>query len=598
LSRTRYLTVLLALLGLVGCSTAPGASGDRDAAPEFDPDLDYHLLLGEIALGRNQFEEAARQYAAAARLSTDPDVAAQATALSLRVGLEQLAFESARRWVELDPASMDAHRYLGVLYVARREPEPAAAHLTRVIEDGGEPAEQTFRYILRALNSLNEWRATADTMALLVESYPDEPMAQFAMANAAMLAGDADRALEAADRLMALRPDWPAAYLTRAQALVATGQREEGLALARTLAEETDDPQLQVDVAGLMVAAGADDEARALLARLLRDDPGRPDALRALALLELRTGDREAAAEHWMQLRGGPYADEAHFYLGRIAIADDQSQRALRFFSRVTEGPYAAQAQVLAAELLLEQRGIGAALQHLTEFGRASPRHADDMLAARARLLVGDGRPVAALDLYDAALAERPEDSELRAGRVRVYAAAAATAGSDGRDEEALEWYARGLEAHPAEPLLLYQRALFFERNGRLDRAIEELERLVELEPESPLYLNALGYTLADRTDQYERARDLIEQALAGEPDNPAILDSMGWVLYKLGDLDGALEYLERAWSLLRDPEVAAHIVTVRQARGEAEAAQGFLAEALAEWPEDERLRALADEAP
>ena len=47
--------------------------------------------------------------------------------------------------------------------------------------------------------------------------------------------------------------------------------------------------------------------------------------------------------------------------------------------------------------------------------------------------------------------------------------------------------------------------------------------------------LNALGYTLADRTDRYDEAAKLIEKALEMDPGSAAIIDSWGWVLLPAG---------------------------------------------------------------
>ena len=55
--------------------------------------------------------------------------------------------------------------------------------------------------------------------------------------------------------------------------------------------------------------------------------------------------------------------------------------------------------------------------------------------------------------------------------------------------------------------------------------------------PDSPLSLNALGYTLADRTDRISEAEKLIRRALRYDPQSPAIIDSLGWVLYKQGKI-------------------------------------------------------------
>ncbi|MDH3432082.1 MAG: tetratricopeptide repeat protein, partial [Gammaproteobacteria bacterium] len=81
--------------------------------------------------------------------------------------------------------------------------------------------------------------------------------------------------------------------------------------------------------------------------------------------------------------------------------------------------------------------------------------------------------------------------------------------------------------------------------------------------PESSVTLNALGYTLADRTDEYRDAEKFIRKALKYDPDSAAIIDSLGWVLHKRGKHEEALEQLERAYKAFPDHEVAAHLVEV-----------------------------------
>jgi len=89
--------------------------------------------------------------------------------------------------------------------------------------------------------------------------------------------------------------------------------------------------------------------------------------------------------------------------------------------------------------------------------------------------------------------------------------------------------------------------------------------------------LNALGYTLADRTDRLDEARQLIEQAHTLEPDDAAITDSLGWVYYRLGNLATAERLLREAFSAYPDAEIAAHL-------GEVLWQQGKRAEALRIW--------------
>jgi hypothetical protein len=51
----------------------------------------------------------------------------------------------------------------------------------------------------------------------------------------------------------------------------------------------------------------------------------------------------------------------------------------------------------------------------------------------------------------------------------------------------------------------------------------------VELKPDDAMALNALGYTLVDRTPRIQEGFALIERANKLSPDDSFILDSMGW---------------------------------------------------------------------
>ncbi len=80
--------------------------------------------------------------------------------------------------------------------------------------------------------------------------------------------------------------------------------------------------------------------------------------------------------------------------------------------------------------------------------------------------------------------------------------------------------------------------------------------------------LNALGYTLSDRTTRYAEAKALIEQAHQINPEDPAVLDSLGWVNFRMGNLDDAEKYLRQALERFPDHEVAAHLGEVLWVKG------------------------------
>ena len=128
------------------------------------------------------------------------------------------------------------------------------------------------------------------------------------------------------------------------------------------------------------------------------------------------------------------------------------------------------------------------------------------------------------------------------------------------------------------------------EETGGHKRRLQLLRRILAREPDNVQALNALGYTLADATDRYAEAYDLIKRALDLSSGDFYILDSMGWVLYRLGRLDEAIEYLQKAMAIRQDPEIAAHLGEVLWVKGDREAAKMVWETALQATPEDAHL--------
>lgn len=147
------------------------------------------------------------------------------------------------------------------------------------------------------------------------------------------------------------------------------------------------------------------------------------------------------------------------------------------------------------------------------------------------------------------------------------------------------------VEYRPDEENVLLGRAELLLRMDRLDDAIAQYRQAVDKFPKSAQSLNALGYTLADRTDRFREAEKLIRKALKYDPESPAIIDSLGWVLHKLGRHEEALVELERAYERLDDPEVAAHIVEVLAVLAREDEALEFLVAAETKNPESPLLK-------
>ena len=82
---------------------------------------------------------------------------------------------------------------------------------------------------------------------------------------------------------------------------------------------------------------------------------------------------------------------------------------------------------------------------------------------------------------------------------------------------------------------------------GQKDEGFEVLERALAAAPEDAGLKNVIAYMLALEGRDLDRALDLIDSVMNVEPDEPAFLDTLGWVLYKRGDYAGATSSMMKA---------------------------------------------------
>ena len=482
-----------------------------------------HLLQAELALQASEFKEAAREYRKAAEISDSVDIARQATRVGYSFGFNDEALLAAKRWLELDEDSDEALLYVAQLQLRLDDLRDARRNFKKLIERGDEDADARLLSLVQVLSEEEPEKADK-VMRWLAKPYKKSAYAQYATAVLAMQAGDTDYAGERALRAIELDPEWVKAKLLYARILLIAGQQDEAIDYtARLIGDDPDpDPDARMELALMMMTAGRDDDALSQINQILLEQPSRADALRMMAIINFRLENLDAAwADFQDLLASGQFTMDALYYLARIADVRGEYERAIRLYSQVKSGPNAVVSQRRASALVAYQMDDPQkALQDLEEFGNASPSHAIDMVLARAQLL-------ASLERY----------------------------------EEALDFYGRYVKYRPDDESALLGRAELLLRMGRLDDAIAQYRDAAERWPDSPMSLNALGYTLADRTDEYREAEKLIRKALEYDPESPAIIDSLGWVLFKQGEYEAALEELQRAYERLDDHEVAAHIV-------------------------------------
>lgn len=548
----KYLIPLFLLLA-AGCATTPPAdrvAADLEAGARSVPgDVDYLLLMGEIAIQRNQNEVAARAYLDAALASDDPEVAARATRVVFTYGTTEQALAAARRWAALAPEAAEPRNLLARLYLRLGDVDGVVAHLDGLLAMSPRE-ERPLLDLLPILADASDPKVALQAMEAVAESRPEEASGWYAVGALALRAGETATALEASERAVSLDPEWSEAASLHARALAADDRTDEALAYLAAR-PDADTPQMRFERGILLFSAERTDEARQVLEALVDDEPGNAAALRALGYLEYFDGNFEAARTRFMALLAtGRYADDAMFYLGSIAEQEGDLEEAARMFSQVAGGENFVTAQVRLALLMFQFGHPEVGIEHLEDLAQLNPAYEVELSSARAELWMRMDQPDKALEVYDEILARHPESDDA-----------------------------------------LYARALLYERLDRVDDAIADLEKVLARQPDDPTALNALGYTLADRTDRYQEAYDLIRRAYEQVPDSAAVIDSMGWVLFRLGRYEEARGHLERAWELQRDPEIAAHLGEVLWAMGRIDEARDIWTDAIVDFPDDPVLR-------
>ncbi|HEY6720249.1 MAG TPA: tetratricopeptide repeat protein, partial [Burkholderiales bacterium] len=507
--------------------------------------------LAEIAGQRGNVALSAQAYVDLAKRTRDPRIARRATEVALYARMNTAAIEAATVWYETDPGSTRPLQALSGLLIAAGRYDEALPNLKKLLASPASDLASGFAQLTRTLAGAQDKQAALKLVQSLAADYPKLPEAHFAVARAALNAGEDRGALEEARKAGQLRPEFEAAVLLEAQLLQKVSVDQAASLLAGYLKKNPAAREARLAYARLLVGQRRFGEARAEFQKLMSSVPDSTDMVFAVALLSLQLKDYDAAEKYLKGLIESPYRDKdgVRLYLGQVAEERKNLPEALRWYGEVGEGEQYVQAQIRYAQVLSRQGKLDEARSRLQQAAAKNSQQRVQLVLAEAQLLRDANQPKAAFDLVGQALDRLPNDPEL-----------------------------------------LYDYAMLAEKIERVDILESSLRKLIEIRPEHAHAYNALGYSLADRNQRLPEARELIEKALTLAPDDSFIIDSMGWVLYRMGKLKDSLGYLKRAFAGRPDPEIAAHLGEVLWANGDRTEAERVWGDATRETPDNETL--------
>ncbi len=535
-------------------TTADNQLRVNPSASSEDPYSDtlLNLMAAEIALNQGQVDSSIDYYLALALATDNPRIAERAVRVAVYGQNLPAAEQAARRWIQLEPKNAEARQVIVAVYVRQNRTDEAVSHIRSSVDAGLQSERQIFTSLLGILAREKNVEAALSVSQQVADGYPDKAYAQFLHGMLSAEHKKNEQALDYLNRSLALS-EIEGVHSVRARVLLQLGRQQEALgSLQKALATRPQDNQLRLTYARLLVDQKMYTEATEQFEILQQSSPDDAELTYTLALLALEASQLDQAESYFIRLiELGRRDGESQYYLGRISEQRTEYQQAIEWYEQVRQGRYMLEARLRIAQVLLLDDKQDEALSHL-----------DSML----------------------------KGSQSNESLIRIYGAKAGIFQDAGEYQQAVDVFTSALGVLPGNIDLLYSRALTAERIDRLDILENDLRAILEQDPDNGHALNALGYTLADRTTRYDEALGYLEKAIQILPDDAAVIDSMGWVLYRLGNYEESIRYLRMALSKMNDAEIVAHLGEVLWVSGNRDEAIEVWTQGQEDFPDDEKL--------
>ena len=535
----------------------PDATDATEAAEENDSssypaEALFEFLIAEIAAQRGDVDGALNIYSRLARELHDPSIARRAVETAIRARAFGAALESATLLLELDSDSSLAREIMAALLANEGDLAKARDRVAVILAKSSSRAPVLMQ-LSHLFSKFNDKAAVLEATQRLAKPYDALGEAHYAIGVAALVANKIELALAEADLALERRPGWENAAILKAQVLRKSAPEEVLAFYKKFVAANPEATEVRMQLGRELAAERKLAEARDAFREAEKLLKGDPQPAYAIGLLSLQLEDFTDAQLAFTRALKGGYREPAAIYLGLGQAAEGLKRfdEAITWYKKVDSNDWV-RAQLKIATLISREQGLASGREYLQRIEPASDEDRIQVIQVEAQLLREAKAWQETYDMLSKATEQFPESFELR-----------------------------------------YDRAMAAERIGKLDVLEKDLRRVMEMKPDYAHAYNALGYTLAEKTDRLDEAKSLIEKALKLAPDDPFILDSLGWVFYRLGQVEEALKHLQHAYSSRPDPEIAAHLGEVLWKVGQHDEAQKVWRAALSDNPGHESLLAV-----
>ena len=531
----------------------------------------------------------------------------------LDMGKSKKAEEALRKAINVFPSDTDM-KLIMIAQIERRDLAEAEKLLKEFII--AQPESYQLKSRLAEFYIANQ--RLLDAEPVLKEIVAADPIgkdglnAKIRLADLAWIQKDKETVNELVEQVLAVDSGNGKALLLRAQLRLDNKQADAAISDLRiVLRDQPDSDQAMISMANAYLFKREFEVAESHWRKALEVNPKNPDAIIPLVTVLLNRGEvgravdllnksiktspndpvllellvkLHASQKDWVSAAA---AIEALKKLPQNAIATQMLEGMLA----KSQGRYE-QAINIYKDIISNQPGVITALKELGKIYQSTERGNDWVAYLKGYIKQNPdkvfaynmlGRTYAiekkwseAREILEQALQVEPKSQE-------TYGVLAAVQVQQGQGKDATETYRKGLIAFPDNPVLLMKLAKQHERMQNFGKAIAIYDNLLKQYPDNVQIVNNLTYLLVETSDEeadQKRALLLVERLK--DTGDPYLLDTYGWVLFKAGDVDGAIQVMKKVVSVVPDKALFRyHLGEVYYAAGDQSASKVELEKSL-----------------
>ena len=232
--------------------------------------------------------------------------------------------------------------------------------------------------------------------------------------------------------------------------------------------------------------------------------------------------------------------------IGLIHMELEQFDDAIKVFSTMLEKDPSLHLIRLYLGMAYEEKvQLETALAEFQKIPRDSSSYTE-AVGHIAFILKSQNKPDAAVDFLKKAITENPKQLELYLNLSSLYE-------SLGKHDDGLALLFEAQKLFDADPRLHFRIGVMYDKLGKRSESIDQMKKVIALNPKDAQALNFLGYTYAEMGINLEEALGYLKRAVELRPNDGFILDSLGWIYFKLKRYDDAARKLEDAVALVDD---------------------------------------------